>query len=238
MAQNEVFQYSLISALMDGVATHGTPISRVLDHGNHGLGTFKSMNGEMIVLDGVCYQMKSDGTVEHIHNALEVTTPFATVTRFQPQLSTRATISSKKDLSALLSKLFPHGKNHFLAIRMDGTFKKIEVRTAGGQCFPREGMVAVAERQAMNTFKGVKGTIIGFRCPAYVMGLNVAGDHLHFIDEERQKGGHILAFETEGDVEVGVSLMSKFHLEVPTENEEFNEASLVHDKDGIEKVEG
>lgn len=238
MAQNEVFQYSLISALMDGVATHGTPISRVLDHGNHGLGTFKSMNGEMIVLDGVCYQMKSDGTVEHIHNASEAITPFATVTRFQPQVSTRATISSKKDLSALLSNLFPHGKNHFLAIRMDGTFKKIEVRTAGGQCFPREGMVAVAERQAMNTFEGVKGTIIGFRCPAYVMGLNVAGDHLHFIDEERQKGGHILAFETDGDVEVGVSLMSKYHLEVPTEDEEFNEASLAHDKDGIKKVEG
>lgn len=238
MAQNEVFQYSLISALMDGVATHGTPISRVLENGDHGLGTFKAMNGEMIVLDGVCYQMKSDGTVEHVSSPSEMITPFATVTRFQPQLSTKATISSKQDLKELLSKLFPHRKNHFLAIRMDGTFKRVEVRTAGGQCFPREGMVAVAERQTTNEFKGVKGTIIGFRCPAYVMGLNVAGDHLHFIDEERQKGGHILAFETEGDVEVGVSLMSKFHLEVPTEDGEFNEASLVHDKDGIEKVEG
>ncbi|KAK3485503.1 alpha-acetolactate decarboxylase [Neurospora hispaniola] len=238
MAKNEVFQYSLVSALMDGVATHGTPISRILDHGDHGLGTFKSMNGEMIVLDGVCYQMKSDGTIEHIHTPSEVITPFATVTRFNPNVSTRATISNKKDLPALLLKLYPQSKNHFLAIRMDGTFKRIKVRTAGGQCFAREGMLAVAGRQTTNTFEAVKGTIIGFRCPAYVMGLNVAGDHLHFIDEERQKGGHILEFETEGDVEVGVSLMSKFHLEVPTEDEEFNEASLVHDKDGIEKVEG
>ncbi|KAK3347062.1 alpha-acetolactate decarboxylase [Lasiosphaeria hispida] len=238
MAENEVYQYSIISALMDGVASHGTPISRVLEHGNHGLGTFRNMVGEMIVIDGTVYQMKSDGTVVLIDNPADTITPFATITRFRATTATQATITSKQDLSALLTRLFPSARNHFLAIRMDGVFKSINVRTAGGQLTPRERLPAVADRQTVHTFRDVKGTIIGFRSPDYIMGINVAGDHLHFIDEERKEGGHILAFETEGDVLVQVAQLSRFHVELPTEDEEFNEAALVKDEKGIAAVEG
>lgn len=238
MAYNEVFQYSIISALMDGVATHGTPIARVLEHGDHGLGTFRNMVGEMIVLDGDVYQMKADGSVVHISNPEETVTPFATVTRFRPTTSMRATITGKADLEALLTNLFPAARNHFLAIRMEGVFRKVNVRTAGGQIKPREGMVDVCSRQTTHTFEGVKGAIIGFRCPQYVMGINIAGDHMHFITEDRQRGGHILAFETEGDVDIGIAQMSNFHLELPTEDDEFNQAALVLQAQGIKAVEG
>ncbi|KAK3367602.1 alpha-acetolactate decarboxylase [Podospora didyma] len=238
MAHNEVFQYSIISALMDGVASHGTAISNILAHGDHGLGTFKNMFGEMIVLDGVVYQMKSDGTVELIESPADVITPFATVTRFQPTTHTKATIRGKQDLKDLLTGLFPSARNHFLAIRMDGVFKSINVRTAGGQQSPREGMTAVAGRQTVHTFGSVRGTIFGFRAPDYMMGINVAGDHMHFIDDGRKEGGHILAFETEGEIEVAAAQLSNFHLELPTEDDEFNEAALVKDAEGIHAVEG
>ncbi|KXX73192.1 Alpha-acetolactate decarboxylase [Madurella mycetomatis] len=238
MAYNEVFQYSIISALMDGVATHGTPIARVLEHGDHGLGTFRNMVGEMIVLDGDVYQMKADGSVVHISNPRETVTPFATVTHFRPTTSMRATITGKADLGALLTRLFPAASNHFLAIRMEGVFRKVNVRTAGGQIKPREGMVDVCSRQTTHTFEGVRGAIIGFRCPQYVMGINVAGDHMHFITEDRRRGGHILAFETEGDVDIGIAQMSNFRLELPTEDDEFNQAALVLQAQGIKAVEG
>ncbi|GAB1317882.1 Alpha-acetolactate decarboxylase [Madurella fahalii] len=238
MAYNQVFQYSIVSALMDGVATHGTPIARVLAHGDHGLGTFRHMVGEMIVLDGEVYQMKADGSVVHISNPEETVTPFATVTRFRPTASIRATVTGKADLEALLTRLFPAARNHFLAIRMDGVFRKINVRTAGGQIKPREGMVDVCSRQTTHTFEGVKGVIVGFRCPQYVMGINIAGDHMHFITEDRQRGGHILAFETEGDVDIGVAQMSNFRLELPTEDDEFNQAALMLQAEGIKAVEG
>ena len=237
MAFNEVFQYSIVSALMDGVASHGTPIARVLDHGDHGLGTFRNMTGEMIVLDGQVYQMKSDGSVVHIDPDTTVT-PFATVTRFQPTITTRGTVTGKAGLKDLLTGLFPKARNHFLIVRMDGVFKKVNVRTAGGQLTPREGMVDVCSRQTTHTFEGVKGTIVGFRCPEYVMGVNVAGDHFHFIAEDRQRGGHILSFETEGDVDIGAAQMSKFHLELPTEDDEFNGADLKLQAQGIKAVEG
>ncbi|KAL2193780.1 alpha-acetolactate decarboxylase [Corynascus similis CBS 632.67] len=237
MAHNEVFQYSIVSALMDGVASRGPPIAHILEHGNHGLGTFRHMNGEMIVLDGQVYQMKADGSVVHIDPQNNIT-PFATVTRFQPTTTRRATVVGKVGLEALLTELFPKARNHFVAVRMDGVFRKVNVRTAGGQTKPREGMVDVCARQTTHTFEGVKGTIIGFRCPQYVMGINVAGDHFHFITEDRQRGGHILEFETEGDVDISAAQMSKFHLELPTEDDEFNDAELKLQAQGIKAVEG
>ncbi|KAK4160292.1 alpha-acetolactate decarboxylase [Cladorrhinum sp. PSN259] len=238
MANNELFQYSLVSALMDGVASNGIPISHLLEHGDHGLGTFLNMNGEMIVVDGEVYQMKGDGSVVHVSEPTTTLTPFAAITRFHPTATQKTTISGKADLQKILTSLFPASKNHFLAIKMEGIFKTIDFRTAGGQCFPREGMVDVCSRQSTYAFSGEKGTVFGFRCPEYVMGINVAGDHLHFITEDRQRGGHILAFETEGEVELSVAQMSNFHVELPTDDDEFNEAALVKDEQGIKDVEG
>lgn len=223
---------------MDGVASHGTPIAHVLAHGDHGLGTFRHMVGEMIVIDGSVYQMRADGSVVHITDTENTVTPFATVTKFDPTVRTRAEIKGKMGLKELLSGLFPKARNHFLVVRLDGVFKRVEVRTAGGQVREREGMVDVCARQTTHVFEGVKGSVVGFRCPGYVMGVNVAGDHFHFISEDRQRGGHILALATEGEVEVKAAQMSKFHLELSTEDEEFNEAALELQAQGIKAVEG
>ncbi len=238
MADNEVYQYSIISALMDGVASNGIPISRILEHGDHGLGTFLNMVGEMIIIDGVVYQMKADGSIVYISNPADTITPFAMTTRFRATATSRATVGSKSDLAKLLTRMFPAARNHFVSIRMDGVFKSVRVRTAGGQLEPREKLPAVAARQTTHTFENVKGTIIGFRSPQYIMGINVAGDHMHFISEDRQRGGHILGFETEGDVDFAAAHISKFHMELPTGDDDFDEAALVGDAKGIAAVEG
>ncbi|KAK3939354.1 alpha-acetolactate decarboxylase [Diplogelasinospora grovesii] len=241
---NEIYQYSIISALMDGVASSGIPLSTLLTHGNHGLGTFKSMVGEMIVLDSEVYQMKADGSVIHIDSSsltLQSTiTPFATVTKFQPTLTTRASISNKKDLSNILKRLglLPRSRNHFLSIRMDGAFKSITFRTCGGQTFPGEKLPSVASRQVTERFTNENGTIFGFRCPDYSSGINVAGDHLHFISDDRRRGGHILELETDGEVEVKVAVIHKVHMELPDGDDEFDKADLTGDKEGIAVVEG
>ncbi|KAM7186836.1 Alpha-acetolactate decarboxylase [Rhypophila sp. PSN 637] len=237
--KNEFYQYSIITALMDGVASNGIPISTLLENGDHGLGTFIDMFGEMIVLDGQVYQMKSDGSIAHISSPSTTLTPFACVTRFEPTSVSRASLKGadlKQEVNQLLDSHFPTGRNHILAIRMDGTFARVRARTAGGQCKPRESMMAVAERQSEYTFQNIKGTMIGFRCPEWVTGLNVVGHHLHFISDDRQQGGHVLGFQTDGEVEVQLSLLPKFQMELPTEGE-FNEAGLVVDAEGIAACE-
>ncbi|MCF7976024.1 MAG: acetolactate decarboxylase, partial [Phycisphaerae bacterium] len=58
---NTVTQYSTIDALLagayDGVASCGD----VLEYGDLGIGTFDKLDGEMVVLDGVVYQVPASG---------------------------------------------------------------------------------------------------------------------------------------------------------------------------------
>lgn len=241
MAPNEIFQYSVVAALMDGVAEKGLPVSTLLSHGNHGLGTFKHMVGEMIILDGVLYQMKSDGSVTtvDVSSQSKAVAPFAMITHFEPTQSTEAVLSDKADLFAILSFLLPEAHNLYLAIRISGVFRNVTVRTVGGQTKPHEGLAEVGAHQTSQTFEeSIEGTIIGFRSPAYMQGVSVAGDHLHFISADKKKGGHLLGLASDGEVKVEVAPVSKFHLELPVHDEEFNEASLTGDSAGIAAVEG
>lgn len=240
MAPNEIFQYSLANALMDGVADNGLAVRTLLTHGDHGLGTFRHMQGEMILLDGLLYQMKSDGSVAPVPKDTPQISPFAMVTHFQPTHATAAVLADKADLVSLLSMLLPEAHNLYLAIRITGPFKSVTVRTVGGQTKPHQGLVDVGKHQTSHTLAGpgLSGTIVGFRSPAYMQGISIAGDHLHFLSADRTRGGHLLALVSDGEVNVEVAPVSKFHLELPVHDDEFNEASLTGDHAAIAAVEG
>ncbi|KAK1763097.1 alpha-acetolactate decarboxylase [Phialemonium atrogriseum] len=242
MATNELFQYSVVSALMDGVASNGLPVSALLANGDLGLGTFRHMAGEMIVLDGRAHQMKVDGTITPSDPDVDVT-PFAMVTRFRPTATVRAALPSKESLAHLLDRLFPRSRNAYVAFRIDGAFRSVTVRTAEGQRFRGEGLAAVGARQVTHTFGGgggavVRGAAVGFRSPAFLQGVSVAGVHLHFIAEDGERGGHVLALETDGEVDVGAAALTRVVLELPADDEEFNAARLERDSEGIQAIEG
>lgn len=245
MAVNELFQYSVVSALMDGVASKGLPIRTLLENGDHGLGTFRRMDGEMIILDGQIYQMKSDGSISFLSpdDSDEIITPFAMVTRFSPTITTSAQLEDKPQLVELVTKLLPRTRNNYVAIRLDGMFKSVTVRTVDGQTEAREGLAELGKRQRVNKLenedgRGIRGTVIGFRSPEFLQGVSVAGDHLHFISEDRKRGGHLTGFETEGEVEVKVAGIWRVLLEFPKDDEEFDMAKLEGDGEGIRAVEG
>ena len=75
-----VYQTSLMSALLDGIYDGDTTVATLLEHGDFGLGTFNALDGEMLILDGICYRMRVDGTVEPA--AGDDLSPFAVVTEF------------------------------------------------------------------------------------------------------------------------------------------------------------
>lgn len=105
MAHNQMFQYSLALSLMDGVADKGLPISEFLRHGDHGLGTFRYMNGEMIVVDGEAYQMLSDGSIVDLDPKGDAIHPFAQITHFKPEVTAQAAIPSKEELNGIVTSL-------------------------------------------------------------------------------------------------------------------------------------
>lgn len=103
MASNQLFQYSLALGLMDGVANKGLSISEFLKHGDHGLGTFRFMNGEMIVIDSKAYQMLADGSIVDLDPAGDAIHPFAQITRFEPQITAKTAVPSKEELNDIVS---------------------------------------------------------------------------------------------------------------------------------------
>lgn len=210
--QNTVYQASCIDALLAGVYDGDMTLREVRRHGDFGLGTVQQLDGELILLDGEFYQVKADGHV--VEPALETLTPFAAVCRFQPEQ--RFAIPEGMNLAGvekLLDRQVPN-PNLFCAIRIEGQFKTMCTRSIPAQERPYPSLTEAATHQVVFDMENVAGTVLGFRSPPYVGGVNVPGIHLHFISQDRARGGHILAFEmVTGTAQVDV--LNRFEMKLP-----------------------
>jgi len=238
MGANELYQYSTGDALLAGIASNGLPVADLLLHGNHGLGTFRYLVGEMIVLDGKVYQMQANGSIDVIDVAdRTIIAPFAMITQFQPTASAKKAISGKPALYDAISSMFPDAHNLYLAMRVDGYFNLVTFRTVGGQSKPGEGLVEVGKHQTTHEKQNIKGTLIGFRSPKYMQGISVAGDHLHFISSDRSLGGHVLSVRADDELDIKAAPIWNIHIELPRDAD-FNEAKLAAERESLAGVEG
>ncbi len=86
--------------------------------------------------------------------------------------------------------------------------------------------------------RDISGTIVGFRCPPFVQGINVSGYHLHFISRNREKGGHVLEFEIES-AECAIDVINRYTLVFPQKESEFSRTDLGRDRSKeLKEVEG
>src|SRR5512137_1663414 len=76
-----LFQVSTIDALLQGVLDGFFTFEDLKTHGDFGIGTFDSLDGEMIALDGDYYQVKDDGEAYPVRD--DMTSPFSAVTHFE-----------------------------------------------------------------------------------------------------------------------------------------------------------
>jgi acetolactate decarboxylase len=229
-----LFQTSVISALMQGVYDGTMTFKDLGAHGDFGLGTVQALDGEMIALDGEFYQVKSNGIAYRVNDSM--TTPFAEVAFFKPEetITLNGTANLTEIESWLDSRLVT--TNLFYGIRIDGTFDYVKTRSVPTQSKPYPPLSEAVKAQKIFEFHDVNGTIVGFRCPDYVDGVNVPGYHLHFITLDRSAGGHLLDFNLE-NASVKVDSLSGFEMALP-DNEEFYQADLTEDQQAaLAKVE-
>jgi acetolactate decarboxylase len=59
-------------------------------------------------------------------------------------------------------------------------------------------LVEAARKQSLFELGQCRGTLVGFRMPDFVKGINVPGCHVHFLTADRQGGGHVLDFTLDG----------------------------------------
>ncbi|MEO6845699.1 MAG: acetolactate decarboxylase [Chthoniobacterales bacterium] len=185
-----LFQASAINALMQGVYDGTMTFGELGRHGDFGIGTVNALDGEMIAVDGRFYQALSNGKVVPIPAGMK--TPFAEVTNFHAQQ--RHSLEMVKSFAELQRALdgMISSKNLFYAIKVTGTFSTIKFRSVERQRPPYRLLVDIVKTQSEFTLHNVRGTLVGFRCPPFVSGMNVPGYHFHFITDDKSKGGHVL----------------------------------------------
>lgn len=234
--ENVIYQASLMSALLSGVYEGETTIRQLLDHGDFGLGTFNHLDGEMIAFNSHVFQLRSDGTARPAH--AEQKTPFAVMTFFNPTHEyTITTPHTREQIHQIIDETIA-SKNLFCALRIDGHFDKADTRTVPEQQRPYKPMMQAVEEQPVFHFEHQDGVLVGFLTPDYMQGINVAGYHEHFINQQRSSGGHLLDYVI-GEGRLTFGTIEKLVIDFPSDND-FRHADLNPDdlSAAIQSVEG
>ena len=122
-------------------------------------------------------------------------------------------------------------------IRVDGVFRKMNVRSVRAQEKPYKRLVEVMEHdQTFFDYENIEGTLVGLYCPSYMASLNAVGWHLHFISKDRTRGGHVLGLSI-ADAVLTWDNIGGFQMLLP-QNKNFDRFDLAADQsEDIKKVE-
>ena len=233
VAHHSMFQVSTSGALIEGLYQGAMTVGDLRRHGDTGLGTFEDLDGEMILVDGHCYQARGDMSVTEVPD--DTLTPFATVVAFSPdeRVSLRG-IASFDDLTSRLDGL-RSSDNDFFAWRITGHIDELRVRAACRHASGTPLAEAVTD-QAVFEFYDTSATIVGFWSPSFSQAIAIPGYHLHAISDDRTRAGHVFDLRA-GEVVAAVHRVSDLHVALP-ETEAFLRADLgsAHaDMDAIER---
>ena len=210
----------------------------LLKEGDTGLGTYEDVNGEMIVMDGHCYRADQSGNITEV--APETGVPFAAVARLYgeqqfPLKDMQDITSVRTELTRKIEERF--GRNSMHIVRIDGEFEKVDARSEAPYRSHHISLKEIlGQTQEAFLFENIRGSLVGVYFPDYMDGINMPGWHLHFLSEDRSKGGHVFDLSMrEGTAKV--DKISNIFINLPKEAA-FYTYSLKQDlQDEIKSVE-
>jgi len=233
-----MYQVSTLQALALGYSRAVITVDKLLQEGDTGLGTFEDVNGEMIVMDGNCYRADQNGNVSVV--APETGVPFAAVAKLygeqQFQLENMPDITAiRTELTRKIEEVF--GLNSMHIVRIDGEFEKVDARSEAPYRSHHITLKEVlSQTQEAFIFENIRGSLVGVYFPDYMDGINMPGWHLHFLSEDRSKGGHVFDVSLR-EGEAKVDKITNIYINLPKEAA-FDTYSLKQDlQEEIKSVE-
>ncbi len=192
----------------EGIITYGD----LKIHGDFGIGAFNNMDGEMIALNGIFYQVRTDGVPRIVNSSLK--SPFAMVTFFKIDQTFQVDAGlNYSQLTAYIDSFLP-SENGIYAIKVHGTYDYAKTRSIPAQNKPYPALAEVVGNQTVFVLNDVAGTAVGYRCPSYMNGTDVPGYHLHFLTDNHNAGGHLLDCITR-TVTIEIGHINTFEMAVP-----------------------
>lgn len=213
-----LYQVSTLQALAMGYTRSVIKVKDLLTHGDIGLGTYEDVNGEMILVDGHPYRADENGNIEEVGE--ETGVPFCAITRFSGNRNFR--LEKVQDIDGLKTILNlkieeDFGLNSMHIARIEGTFSKVMARSEAPYRSQHITLKEVLKKTQKDfVFNDIKGTMVCVYFPDYMDGINAPGWHLHFVSEDRSKGGHVFDLSlTEG--KAYLDKISRIEIQLPEE---------------------
>src|SRR3954469_12330120 len=131
---DQLYQTSTYTKLNAGAFDGNLTIGALKTHGDFGLGTFNALDGEMVMLDGVVYQVHDDGMPVVAKD--DEKTPYAAVTYFgaDQTISISDTLDCMQ-LQAQIDSRLPALDQPY-AIKVNGEFAMLKLRAPHKQSQP------------------------------------------------------------------------------------------------------
>lgn len=225
------YQVSTLNALMmgnmDGVVTAG----ELKRHGAWGIGTYEGLDGEAIVCDGQAYNAHADGTACEYPDDARLA--FATVANFtnraaQFGICGAASIDEAKDALDTARRTFDDNDNAWALVAVRGSYPHLRVRSCEKwPSKPYPPFAELASNQHEHAYEHETGWVVGVWVPEYLQGINMPGWHLHFLSDDRRRGGHLLELSV-ARAEGRLETYARFAMDLPT-NREFDKLDLAED---------
>jgi len=231
---NSIFQYSTLSALLEGVYDGEMTIGELKKHGDYGIGTFNALDGELVLYDGECYKVSSDSKVAKVSDSDK--TPFAAICSFAPDTILKIDHLLKlSQLKQYIDSVVP-STNLLYAYKISGSFDSIVIRSVPKQEKPYKRLIEAYKMQGVYTFTQQQGILFGYKFPKYLKDVNMDDFHLHFLSSDKSRGGHLLNC-TLTNGEIAVAYIRNYQIQLPY-NEFFNNSILNNAKSELIKIEG
>jgi acetolactate decarboxylase len=211
------YHYSIWYAFVNKVYEGNLTVKELKTKGDIGLGSYNQLDGELVMLDGIPYQVTEDGVV-HVPND-DAKIVYVNATFFEEDASFKIEEPTNYEgLRAKINEKLPC-KNVFYGFKIHGEFKKM---TCGGlhkQEPPyTEGLDVLIPNRPVFEAENITGTMVGFFCPEFIGNINVAAYHLHFISDDKKLGGHVMEFEA-NSLNVAMDEMLQYQFVLPDSKE-------------------
>ncbi len=220
---NELYHYSIWAALVNKVYEGNLTVKEAKTHGDLGLGTYNGVDGELVLLDGIFYQIPYTGKAMIKNDSDHIA--YLNATFFNKDLSFELNDKINYDsLRNLLRQHFP-SRNFFYAFKIHAEFDSLKLGSFYKQERPYlETLGSLMPGRPTFDHRNISGTMVGFFCPDFIGDINAAGFHFHFISDDKKTGGHVLEFSGR-KFNVEIDKLGSYHFVLP-ETDDFNKANL------------
>ncbi|MEO6329236.1 MAG: acetolactate decarboxylase [Ginsengibacter sp.] len=219
----ELYHYSLWAALVNKIYDGNLTVREAKTHGDTGLGTYNGIDGELIMLDGVLYQVPSSGAVKLADDSVDIS--YLNTTFFEKKFSFQIDKHTSYDSIRKEIELHFPSRNFFYAFKIHGEFDTLKLGSIQKQQKPYpQGLDSLIPNRPKFNHTNISGTMVGFYCPDFIGEINVAGFHLHFLSDDKKTGGHVMEF-TGKNFKIEMNKLTTYCFVLP-ETEDYNKVNL------------